>query len=104
MFDFIDRFLNIALPRTRDFRGLRSTSIDNMGNYTVGVKEHVIFPETTDEEIKDVFGLSVNFGVSSNNKEETKAFLEYIGFPIKKAGSEEEVKKVRKSRSRAKKE
>ncbi|MDD4989554.1 MAG: 50S ribosomal protein L5, partial [Candidatus Pacebacteria bacterium] len=59
MYGFLDKLLNVALPRTRDFRGLNRKSIDAMGNYTIGIKEHTIFPETPDEEIKDVFGLAV---------------------------------------------
>ncbi len=54
MYDFLDRLLNIALPRTRDFRGISARSLDDMGNYTIGIKEHTIFPETTDEDIKDI--------------------------------------------------
>ncbi len=85
MYDFLDRFLNIALPRTRDFRGISSKSIDEMGNYTIGIKEHNIFPETADEDIKDVFGLAVTVVTSSRDKEQTKAFLTHLGFPFKKS-------------------
>ncbi|MDQ3014913.1 MAG: 50S ribosomal protein L5 [bacterium] len=84
MYDFLDRFLNIALPRTRDFRGISADSIDEMGNYTLGIKEHSIFPETADEDIKDVFGLAVTVVTSSSDKEQTKAFLSHLGFPFKK--------------------
>ena len=84
MFGFLDKLLNVGLPRTRDFRGISAKSADNMGNYSLGIKEHVIFPETTDEEIKDVFGLGVTVVTTSTDKEQTKAFLEYIGFPFKK--------------------
>lgn len=85
MYDFIDRLINIALPRTRDFRGIDVKGIDDMGNYTLGIKEHTIFPETSDEELKDVFGLAVTVVTSSKNKAETKAFLTHLGFPFKKA-------------------
>jgi large subunit ribosomal protein L5 len=85
MYDFLDRLLNIALPRTRDFRGISARSIDAMGNYSLGIKEHSIFPETADEDIKDIFGLAVTVVTTSNNKEQTKAFLEFLGFPFKKA-------------------
>jgi large subunit ribosomal protein L5 len=84
MYDFLDRLVNIALPRTRDFRGLSDKSIDAMGNYTLGIKEHVIFPETADEDIRDVFGLAVTVVTTSQNKAETRAFLEHMGFPLKK--------------------
>lgn len=84
MFDFLDKLINVALPRSRDFRGLSRKSIDDMGNYSIGIKEHVIFPETSDEDIRDVFGMSVTIVTTSKNKEEATAFLEYIGIPLKK--------------------
>ncbi len=84
MYGFLDKLLTIAIPRTRDFRGLTANSIDSVGNYTLGIKDHTIFPETGDEELKDVFGLAVTIVTSSNNKEETKAFLDLLGFPFKK--------------------
>ena len=84
MFDFMDRLIHIALPRTKDFRGLSRTSIDDMGNYNIGIKEHTIFPETSDEDLKDVFGLGITFVVSSNDKKVTEKFLEYLGLPLKK--------------------
>lgn len=81
---FLDKLVHAALPRTRDFRGLKRTSVDEMGNCTIGIKEHTIFPETSDEDIKDVFGLAVTIVTSSNNKKETLAFLEHLGFPFRK--------------------
>lgn len=84
MYDFLDRLVNIALPRTKDFRGISRDSVDAMGNYTLGIKEHTIFPETGDEELKDVFGLSVTIVTSTREKKETLAFLIYLGFPFKK--------------------
>lgn len=86
MCDFTDRLINIALPRTKDFRGISRTAIDEMGNYHLGIKEHTIFAETSDEDLKDVFGMGVTFVVSSKKEEETIAFLEYLGFPFKKVG------------------
>ena len=88
MYDFLDRLVHISLPRTKDFRGL-SRTIDAMGNYTVGIKEHTIFPETADEDLKDVFGLGLTIVTTSKDKKHTIALLEYLGFPLKK----EEVKK-----------
>lgn len=85
MNDFLDRLLNIALPRTRDFRGISADGIDAMGNYSLGIKEHSIFPETSDEELKDIFGLGITIVTTSKNKAETKAFLTHLGFPFKKA-------------------
>ncbi len=84
MCEFLDRLINIALPRTKDFRGLSRTSVDAMGNYTLGIKEHTIFAETADEDLKDVFGLGIVIVTTSRNKNATLAFLEHIGMPLKK--------------------
>ena len=83
MINFIDKLINIALPRTRDFRGLKPT-LDDMGNYTIGITENTIFPETTDEDLKDVFGMSVTIVTNTSSKEEAKAYLKHLGFPFKK--------------------
>ncbi len=88
MCDFIDKLVHIALPRTKDFRGITKTAVDQMGNYTLGIKEHTIFPETSDEDLKDVFGFGMTLVTTSKTKAETLAFMEYLGFPFKK----EEVK------------
>lgn len=85
MVDFLDRLLNISLPRTKDFRGISKKGVDEMGNYTLGIKEHTIFPETADEDIKDVFGMSVIVVTNIKDTKETLTFLETIGFPFKKA-------------------
>ena len=84
MREFIDKLLNIAFPRTKDFRGLDPKGIDAMGNFSIGVKEHTIFPETSDEELKDVFGMSITIVTTSKTKQETKAFLDVLGFPFKR--------------------
>lgn len=84
MYDFLDRLLNIALPRTKDFRGIPLTAIDEMGNYTLGIKEHTIFPETSDEELKDVFGLAITVVTTAKDKKEAEAFFRHLGFPFKK--------------------
>ncbi|MDO8565214.1 MAG: 50S ribosomal protein L5 [bacterium] len=84
MYDFLDRLINIALPRTKDFRGIAPTAADEMGNYTLGIKEHSIFPETTDEELKDVFGFAVTIVTTAKGKDEVVAFLTHLGFPFKK--------------------
>ncbi|MBP7805204.1 MAG: 50S ribosomal protein L5 [Candidatus Pacebacteria bacterium] len=83
MFGFAEKFLNIALPRTKDFRGFNKSSVDSIGNLTLGIKEHTIFPETADEDIKDVFGLSVTLVSSAKTKEEGIAFFELLGVPFK---------------------
>ena len=82
---FLEKLISIALPQTRDFRGLRTTSIDEMGNITIGIKEHTIFPECADEEIKDVFSLAITIVTTAKNKKEAEAFLRHIGLPLKKA-------------------
>jgi large subunit ribosomal protein L5 len=82
MYDFLDKLVHIALPRTRDFRGLSAKAIDEMGNLTVGIKEHTIFPETSDEDIRDVFGFAVTIVTSAKNKAEAEAFFRHIGFPL----------------------
>lgn len=84
MFDFMDRLIHIALPRTKDFRGLSRDSIDAMGNYTIGIKEHTIFPETSDEDLKDVFGFAITMVTTSSDKKATLAYLEHIGMPLKR--------------------
>jgi large subunit ribosomal protein L5 len=93
MCEFLDRLINIALPRTKDFRGLSRNSVDAMGNYTIGIKEHTIFAETSDEDLKDVFGMSVTIVTSSKDKNATLAFLEHIGMPLKKTDDAKKVKK-----------
>ncbi|MEK7163490.1 MAG: 50S ribosomal protein L5 [Patescibacteria group bacterium] len=85
MWNFLEKLVNIALPRTKDFRGLPTASADGMGGYSIGIREHSIFPETSDEELKDVFGFGVTVVTNVKKKEETKKFLELLGFPIKKA-------------------
>mgnify|MGYP001576647915 CR=1 FL=1 len=84
MYGFLDKLLNIALPRTRDFRGIPVSAIDELGNITLGVKEHTIFPEASDEDLRDVFGMGITVVTTAKNKEEAKAFLEHLGFPFAK--------------------
>ena len=85
MFGFLDKVLNVALPRTKDFRGVNRTSVDNIGNMTFGIKEHTIFPEIKDEELKDIFGMAVTLVTTAKTKEEATKFFEIIGIPFKKA-------------------
>lgn len=81
---FLDKLIHVALPNTRDFRGLKTSAIDEMGNYTLGIPEHTIFPETADEEIKDVFGFSITIVTTAKTKEEAEALLRHIGLPLQK--------------------
>lgn len=84
MYNFLDKFIHIAVPRTKDFRGFSRTAIDAMGNLTLGIKEHTIFPETGNEELKDVFSFAITFVTTAKTKEEANAYFDYIGIPFKK--------------------
>ncbi len=84
MQDFLNRLVHIALPRTKDFKGISLNGIDAMGNYTLGIKEHIVFPETADEELKDVFGMAATVVTTAKNKKEAEAYLRHLGFPFKK--------------------
>jgi len=81
---FLDKLIHIAIPQIRDFRGLKVTSIDEMGNYTMGIKDNTIFPETAEEDLKDVFGMSITIVTTANSKAEAEALLRHIGMPLKK--------------------
>ncbi len=83
MYEFFDKLVHIALPRTRDFRGLNKTAIDEMGNMTIGLKENNIFPETSEEDLKDVFGLAVTLVTTAKGKPEAEAFFRHLGVPLK---------------------
>ncbi len=83
MLHFLDKMVHIAFPRTKDFRGLDKKSVDSMGNMTLGIKEHTIFPETADEDLRDVFGLAITLVSSAKTKEEAIAFYTHLGIPFK---------------------
>jgi large subunit ribosomal protein L5 len=83
MYDFIDRLVSIALPRSRDFHGLDPKSFDKKGNLSIGIKEHSIFPEITYESLKDIFGLEVTIATTAGSKEEGAELLKLMGFPVK---------------------
>ncbi len=84
MYGFLDKLINVAIPRTKDFRGIDRKIVDNIGNLTMSIKEHTIFPETGDEELKDVFGLAVTIVTTAKTKPEATEFFELIGVPFKK--------------------
>ena len=84
MYGFLNKLINVAIPRMRDFRGLNLNGIDEMGNFTMGIKEHTIFPETADEDLKDIFGFAVTVVTSAKSKDIAKALLTAAGFPFKK--------------------
>lgn len=87
MYGFLEKLINIALPRTKDFRGIDRKNLDNIGNLTIGIKEHTIFPETGDEDIRDIFGLSVTIVTTAKTKKEGEKFFEYLGVPFKKVAT-----------------
>lgn len=84
MYDFLDKLIHIALPRTRDFRGINDSAVDEMGNMTIGIRENTIFPETSDEDLKDVFGFAVTVVTTAKTREEALAFFRHLGVPFKK--------------------
>jgi large subunit ribosomal protein L5 len=84
MYGFLDKLINVAIPRTKDFRGIERKIVDNIGNLTMSIKEHTIFPETGDEELKDVFGLAITIVTTAKDKAEATEFFENIGVPFKK--------------------
>ncbi len=83
MYDFIDRLISIALPRSRDFHGLDSKSFDAHGNLSIGIKEHNIFPEISYESLKDIFGLEITVVTTAKSKKEGSELLKLLGFPLK---------------------
>jgi large subunit ribosomal protein L5 len=84
MYEFMERLINIAIPRERDFRGLNSKSFDGQGNYNFGIKEQIIFPEINYDNIDNIRGMDVCINTSAKNKEHAKALLEALEFPFKK--------------------
>ena len=86
MESFFDKLVHIVLPRVKDFRGITPKSIDEMGNITIGLKEQTVFPETSDEESKDLFGVAITIATTAKNKKEAEAFLRHVGIPLREAG------------------
>tara|TARA_Y100000590_G_scaffold415608_1_gene513549 strand:- start:314 stop:850 length:537 start_codon:yes stop_codon:yes gene_type:complete len=84
MYDFLERLINIAIPRERDFRGLNPKSFDQQGNYSMGIKEQIIFPEINYDHIDKIRGMDICINTSARNQEEAKALLEALQFPFKK--------------------
>ena len=83
MYEFLDRFVNIALPRVRDFRGISGRSFDGRGNYNVGVKEQIIFPEIEYDKVDALRGLNISITTTAKTDEEAKALLQAFRFPFK---------------------
>ena len=84
MYDFLDRLLSVALPRTRDFRGINPKGFDGRGNFNLGIKEHIIFPEIDIDKVNRILGMDIAFVTTAENDEEAKALLDAFGFPLTK--------------------
>ena len=87
MYEFIDRLVNVALPRIKDFRGLSSKGFDKYGNYTFGIKEHIIFPEVNFDKVDKIRGLDITIVIKSNSKEHSLELLKKFNFPFREERS-----------------
>lgn len=83
MYDFLERLIHVALPRSRDFQGITPSSFDKKGNLTIGVREHIAFPEVSPEKTKNIFGLEITVATNAKSREEGVELLKLMGFPIK---------------------
>jgi large subunit ribosomal protein L5 len=81
-YEFLDRLMSVAIPRIRDFRGLRTTSFDGRGNYSMGVREQIIFPEIDYDRIDQVRGMDITITTTASTDEEARALLELLGMPF----------------------
>ena len=84
MYEFLDRLISVAIPRIRDFRGLNAKSFDGMGNYSMGLKEQIVFPEIDYEKIDALRGMDITITTTAKNDEEAKALLEAFNFPFRR--------------------
>jgi large subunit ribosomal protein L5 len=84
MYEFLDRLINLALPRTRDFQGISDTSFDGRGNYSLGIKEHTIFPEIRSDQVETIHGMDITFVTSAETDKEAYALLKQFGMPFVK--------------------
>lgn len=85
MYEFLDRFISVALPRTRDFRGINPKGFDGRGNYNMGIKEQIIFPEIDIDKVKEINGMDITFVTTADTNEEAYALLKEFGMPFKKS-------------------
>lgn len=86
MYEFLDRLINVSLPRVRDFRGLSAKSFDNFGNYNFSVREQIIFPEIDFDKVEKIHGINVTIVTTGKSREEAKALLDEFGFPFREQG------------------
>jgi large subunit ribosomal protein L5 len=89
MYEFLERLLHAALPRIRDFRGISLKAFDGKGNYTLGIKEQLIFPEINYEEVVAIHGMDITIVTTASNDTEGRALLKYLGFPFRKVSKEQ---------------
>jgi large subunit ribosomal protein L5 len=87
MWEFLDRLINVSLPRVRDFRGISAKGFDGRGNYSMGVREHIIFPEIDYDKTDRVKGLNITIVTTAQTDEEARFLLSHVGMPFRKAGS-----------------
>ncbi|PJA45279.1 50S ribosomal protein L5 [Candidatus Uhrbacteria bacterium CG_4_9_14_3_um_filter_50_9] len=85
MWDFLEKLIKVSLPRVRDFRGLPPKAFDGQGNYSIGLKEHIAFPEIPTDEIELIHGIQVTIATTAENNEQAKSLLTHLGLPLKKA-------------------
>lgn len=83
MYDFLNKLINIVFPRVRDFRGVSPKAFDGKGNYSIGFKEHIVFPEISPDDVSNLHGLQVNISTTAKNNEEGFALLKAMGFPFR---------------------
>ncbi len=84
MYEFLERLISVTMPRTRDFRGISPKSFDKSGNYTLGIKEQIVFPEIDIDRVKNITGMDITFVTSANTKDEALELLTLLGMPFKK--------------------
>lgn len=84
MYDFLTRLIDVALPRSRDFRGIQETSVDEFGNLSIGIREHIAFPEIIGEDVKTIFGLEATLVTNAKNKEEALELYRKLGIPFRR--------------------
>lgn len=84
MYAFLDKLIHVGLPRVRDFRGISKTAFDGQGNYSLGFKEHIVFPEISSDDVEKLIGMEVNIVTTAQNNEQGLALLEELGFPFEK--------------------
>ena len=84
MYGFLDKLINVTMPRMRDFKGYDDKCVDEIGNMTIGIRENSVFPETADEEIRDLFGLSVTIVTTAKDRKSALEFFKALDFPFKK--------------------